>query len=174
MADLSLQFHILPEEIIPLVCSFVEEVQAHVIAIRFHPFDVRLFDKENLAAVFGHPDVRRIAFTMKAPTLSGHTMNTFLDDNPGTMLLDIGRRQDVGFEESWLSSRTDDAATLATFRKLAKKIRSVTITGVVAINSQTGATAKLRDHRFSPGAKALEREGVPILTVTGVRLRFPQ
>ena len=105
MVGFSLQFHCLPEEIIPLVCSFVEEVQAHVMAIRFHPFEVRMVGKDDLAGVFGDPDVRRIAFTVKAPTVSAETMNTFLDRNPGALLLDIGRRQDVGLKESWLRAR---------------------------------------------------------------------
>ncbi len=175
MADLSLQFHCLPDEVIPLVFSFVEEVQANVVAIRFHPFEVRLVSKDDLAGVLRDPDVRRVAFTVNTPNLSASTMNTFLDHNPGTLLLDVGRRQDVGLKESWLTSRTDDAVTLANWRKLAKKIRSLTTVGAVAVNPQTGATAKLKDHRFSAGAKALEREGVPILPAAGsARLRFPE
>ena len=40
MADLSIQFHALPDEIIPLVCSFLDEVQACVSAIKYGSPDV--------------------------------------------------------------------------------------------------------------------------------------
>jgi hypothetical protein len=88
-------------------------------------------------------------------------------------LLDIGRKVDAGLQESGLSARTSDNATLGVWRKLSRQIVASTRTGVIAVNPQSGATAPLRSHRFSNGAKTLERAGVPILPVAGTaRLRF--
>lgn len=53
------------------------------------------------------------------------------------------------------------------------RLRSMTKLGTVAVNPQTGAAVRLKDHRFSHGAKELESEGVPMLPAAGTsRLRF--
>jgi hypothetical protein len=173
MADLSIQFHALPDEIIPLVCSFLDEVQACVSAIKYRPFLVTAVDRAKLSTVLGNVKVDRVAFTLASPALPARGMLEFLDRNPDALVLDVGKVLDIGLQESWLTARTHDAATLSAWRKLSKRVLAATATGAIAVNPQTGATAPARGHRFSTGAKAMDRAGVPMLPAAGTaRFRF--
>jgi len=107
--------------------------------------------------------------------LEAKVMSAILDQNPGALSLDLGRRTDVGLEESWLTSRTDNPTLLASWRKFLKQVRSLTRAGAIALNPQTGAISRLKDHRYSVGAKLLESQGVPMLPAAGTaRLHFPE
>ena len=100
-------------------------------------------------------------------------LNEFLDRNSSALLLDIGRRSSEGLRESWLTAKTQDTGVSAKWKDFAARLRSITKLGTVAVNPQTGASVRLKDHRFSPGAKKLEVEGVPMLPAAGTsRLRF--
>jgi hypothetical protein len=175
MADISIQFHALPEEILPVVNAFVDEIRPYVIGMRFHPFEAWLVERPQIMDVMRDETVRRIAFLPGNPVLPVGKMTELIDRNPDVLMLEIGRRGDEGLKESWLTARTGNEAALEAWRKLAKKIRSITKTGAIAVNPSTGVTAKLKDHRFSEGAKRLEAQGVPILPAAGTsRLRFPE
>lgn len=164
MSDMSLQFHATPEELLPLVRAYLVEVGDQVSALRYHPFRAALIDRAELDSVFDDPSVRRIVMTAYAPELAVAGRMEFLDRNPSALQLDVGRNSPAGLDESWLTGRTEDKERLKTWKKLLSKIRAITRTGVVAFNPDTGATAVVKGHRFSEGAKALERQGVPILT----------
>jgi hypothetical protein len=173
MADLSIQFHALPDEIVPLVCSFVDEVHVSVSAIKYQPFVVTPINTADLSIVLRDVEVRRVAFTLVSPALPARGMNEFLDRNPDAMLLDVGKVLDAGLQESWLTARTRDASTLGIWRKLSKRVLAATATGAIAVNPKTGATAPAKGHRFSTGAKAMDRAGVPMLPAAGTaRFRF--
>lgn len=175
MSDLSIQFHALPEEVIPLVCALVDAVHGHVAAIRFRPFGVVEVSRAELVSVLQDETVRRVAISLGTPALTAAGMNEFLDHNSDALLLDLGRRRDSGLAESWLTARAKDAASMVAWSDFARQLRSITRTGVVAVNQQTGAIAKLKDHRFSVGARALATAGVPMLPVGGsARLKFDE
>src|SRR6266851_4742086 len=126
MADISIQFHALPEEILPLLRSFVEDVQGHVIAIKFQPFEAVEVDRSALGEAFEDASVRRLAVTLQPPVLPAPGMNEFLDHNPSALLLDVGRRSAASLKESWLTARTEDIGALAEWRKFADQLRRVT------------------------------------------------
>jgi hypothetical protein len=175
MTDLSTQFHAVLDELMALVSTFVHENSIYITAIRFPPFRAFQVDKANVESLFLDNSIERIALTLRPPTLPASGMNDFLDHNGDALILDIGRQSDAGLKESWLTARTNDANALRTWRTLAKRLRAMTKTGVVAVNPQTGATTRLREHRFSEGAKSLEAAGVPMLPVAGsARLRFQE
>jgi hypothetical protein len=175
MGDISLQFHATPEEILPQLVAFLDQRAIDITAIKFPPFEARQVDKQDLTSIFQDASVRRVALTLSAPKLPVNSMNAFLDQNAGALILDLGRRDEAGLNESWLTTRTQDRNALTIWRVFAKRLRLITRTGVVAINPQTGASVKLSEHRFSEGAKTLEREGVPMLPVAGTsRLRFDE
>jgi len=56
---------------------------------------------------------------------------------------------------------------MATWRKLAKQVKAIARTGVISVNPDTGASGRERNHRFTAGAKALERVGIPMLAFAG-------
>lgn len=173
MAGFSLQFHALPEELLPIVRSFASDEGLHLTAIRYQPFSAVPARPEGLESLFADPSVRRFLVTTAAPDLAVDGMNRLQDQNPDALHLDLGRRTPEGLKESWLTTRASDDATLRRWRKLLNKVRGMTQAGVVAVNPASGATAALKGHRFSPGARALEKTGVPMLPAAGTaRLRF--
>jgi hypothetical protein len=173
MADISIQFHATLDEIVPLLRSFVDETDVSLCAIKYSPFQAIPMEKPDLEAILQRSDVPQVAFTLARPFLPANGMMHFLDQNPAALLLDVGRKVEAGLQESCLSARTSDKTTLAVWRRLSRRVIAATRTGVIAVNPKTGETAPLRSHRFSNGAKALERAGVPILPVAGTaRLRF--
>ena len=142
-------------------------------ALRFHPFEATPTDASMLSEVFHDVTVRRIAITLEPPVLAGGGLNEFLDRNSSALLLDIGRQTVEGLRESWLTAKTQAPGLYSKWKEFADRLRSITKLGTVAINPQTGASVSLKGHRFSPGAKKLESEGVPMLPVAGTsQLRF--
>ncbi len=135
--------------------------------------DVAEIERAAVPAAVGDASVRRIVLTMTPPRIVAGEMNAFLDHNPNALLLDVGRLSEAGLKESWLTARAATSEDPSIWRKFAKIVRSATQTGVTAVNPETGATVKMREHRFTPGAERLERAGILMLPVAGVaRLKF--
>lgn len=173
MSDISIQFHALPEELLPLVEQSVREHRLHVVKMRFFPFEAVEVSPEQLSSVFADSAVGRIALTVTPPDLPANNEMRFLDQNVGALVLDVGRQEKKGLGESWLAARTDDEELLSIWRSIAKRLKAMTKAGAVAVNPATGAEAPVRNHRYTEGAKALETKGVPILPVGGKnRLRL--
>jgi len=76
-----------------------------------------------------------------------------------------------GLRESWLSARTANTTAIATWKKIAKRLKSMTVQGATAINPDTKTTGPAKGHRFSEGARTLEAAGVPMLTITGIIMK---
>jgi len=167
MADITLQFHALPEELLPLFRAFVEAEQWHSSAIVMQPFAARSLSVEDLAEAFADPRVWRVLATFAPPDLAATTMNNFLDRNPDALQLELGRKTATGLQESWLTGRTDNPERLAAFKRMRRKVEKMTRTGVTAVNPDTNASAPAKTRRFSEGAKALEQQGVPMYPIAG-------
>lgn len=166
MSDISIQFHALPEELIPLLEQWVADYALHVVALQSKPFIAFETQQGALREVFDS-GVVRLAFTLVAPDLSAKTSNEFADKNTNKMLVEVGRLSSSGLGESWLTSRATDKAASSTWQKIARKLRAVTKQGVRAINPKTGESALLKHHRYTGGAKALDEQGVVILPAAG-------
>jgi hypothetical protein len=167
MADVLIQFHAAIDELAEFLRDVTEEFHVHVIALRFHPFSAT-FVKNDLIDVSIHdPAVREFALTIEPPILPALNATEFLNRNPSALRLDIGRLSEQGLNESCLSARTMDERSIDIWRRVARKLRKITQTGAVATNPATGATSKLRNHRFTAGAKALDVIGIIIRPVAG-------
>jgi hypothetical protein len=175
MADISIQFHALPEELREFVKQIVPEFGLHVIAIRFPPYRAVELDSEQVDEAFTDSSpYDELAFTLRQPILPAKGNMEFCDKNPDALWLAIGKRTKTDLRESWLSARTENAAVLAVWKKIAKRLRGMTERGALAVQPKTGATGPARDHRYTAGAKALEASGVPMLTITGIILKLGQ
>jgi hypothetical protein len=171
MADISIQFHALPEELLPLVKGWVERYQLRVAGMRSFPFHVREFTADQLSELF-HVDspYKRLTFTLDKPFLEVANEVAFMKKNPAHLRLDIGKRHEKGLEQAWLSSRTEDRGALSIWNQIAKHLKAVTNKGVTAINARTGASAAMRSFRYTPGAKELEEAGAPMLPPAGTSI----
>ncbi len=175
MADISIDFHALPEEQRDFVKQAVSDFGLHAVAIRFSPFEAVELVGDRLSEPFtDSSSYERIAFTLGTPSLSVAHELDFADRNPDALCLDIGKRSKTELRESSLFARTENAAALAVWKKIAKRWKGMTKKGALAVHPKTGATGPARGHRYTPGAKALEASGVPMLTITGIILKLGQ
>jgi len=175
MADISIQFHALPEELREFVKQCVADAGLHVVAIRFPPYKVVELDADQLDVEFADPPTyKELAFTLEKPSLLVTPESDFGVWNPDALWLHIGERTKTELRESHLSARTENAAALAVWKKIAKRLKAMTEKGALGIQPDTGATGPVRWHRYTAGAKALEASGVAMLTITGIILKLGQ
>ncbi|HSP79830.1 MAG TPA: hypothetical protein VLQ93_14960 [Myxococcaceae bacterium] len=167
MTGISIQFHALPEETLPLMQEYVRQSGLHITAMKFPPPEGRLIGVDDLHEGLLEGGVRRIAFTLEPPVLTEETSNRFFDHNPDALILDPGRLTEKGLEESWLSARTSNEAALKVWKRVARKLRGITKAGAIAINPDTGATAHIRIYRSTAGARDLQAKGVVMRSLGG-------
>ena len=168
MADISIQFHALPGELLPFVRQNMAEFRLHLVALQYRPFILNEIDPNRLDAYISeHSSIERFQFTIESPVLSVAHELEFSARNPDSLRLDVGRRTENGLNESWLCARTENPVALATWKTVAKRLKRITVKGAIAINPKTGASSPARGHRFTQGARVLASSGVAMLTVTG-------
>jgi hypothetical protein len=168
VADISIQFHAIPEELLALVKTAVGDFRLHVVAMRSFPFAATEVGLDNLEDVLaaGSPYCQ-LGFTIDKPVIPVTGAMEFLDKNPGALRLIVERASKAGLRQSLLSARTDNSAILATWKKIAKRLKDMTQAGVIVTNPDTGAFVQDRNFRYSAGAKALASSGVPMLPIAG-------
>jgi hypothetical protein len=167
MPDISIQFHALPSELLPLIHKCIDEMNLHFIGILFHPFSAReLTDEKIEEAVLVGP-YERFIFAEKMLILPIDSVANLTEQVPGALYLDIGRESPQQLSESWLACRTGGSPINPKWKKIASWLRSMTQVGAVAVSPSTGATSRLRNHRFSSGAKELCDRGLLIRPVAG-------
>jgi hypothetical protein len=168
VTHISMQFHAIPEELLALVKTAAGDFGLHVVAMRFFPFAATEVGRDDLEGVFaaGSP-YRELGFTMDKPVIPMTSSTEFLDKNPDALCLLVERAREQGLRQSLLSARTDNSAILATWKKIAKRLKDMTQAGVIVKNPDTGAFVEERSFRYSAGAKALASSGVPMLAIAG-------
>jgi hypothetical protein len=175
MADISIQFHALPEELRDFVKECVTDFGLHILGIRFPPYQaVELAPRQLDAAFADSSPYDELAFTLRRPALPRESSMDAADANPDALWLAIGKRTETELRESHLSARTDNDVVLAVWKKIAKRLKGMTEKGAVAMQPKTGLTAPARWHRYTSAAKELEARGVRMLTITGIILNFGQ
>ncbi len=168
MADISLQFHAVPEELLSLIKQCVNELQIHVVGFRFFPFDAAEISASELdSAIAEFSPIEQIAFTLRKPKLPATGQTDFLEKNPNSLLLSIERVDREGLRQSGLSARTDDPKSLAIWKSIATRVKNITKVGAVVINPDTGDSGYERTFRYTAGAEALQKSGVVILPLAG-------
>ncbi|NLS93288.1 MAG: hypothetical protein GXX96_14120 [Planctomycetaceae bacterium] len=139
-----------------------------IVAMRYSPFEALEIDNTQLARVFQEEaSFRRLALTLAKPTMPVSGGLDFADKNPDHLRIEIGRLTENGLEQSWLTARTEDLQALSLWKRIANRLRKRTRSGVMAVNRETGVSVPMRSFRYSPGAKALEVDGVAMLPPQG-------
>ena len=168
MADISIQFHALPEELLSFTREFMADFALYVVAMRFFPFEANIIPFGNLSDVFS-PDSssRELAFTLTQPVLPVNNNIDFYDKNPDSLRLDIERVTNNELRQTWLTCRTDNSVAFGVWRKIAKRLKSSTLSGVVVVDPNTGAAVSSRSFRYTTGAKGLALAGVTMRPTAG-------
>lgn len=162
-----MQFHATMDELLEFVHGCVADYELRIAGIKEHPFRAFPVVPSDLDSVFRDETVSRLALALTPLFVQAETFLKFSDRNPDAFILDIGRLVDGGLKESCLSARTSRGDELATWRKVANRLRKISRTGAVAVNPKTGASVHVNDHRFTEGALTLQRNGVVMLPVAG-------
>ncbi len=168
MADISIQFHAVPDELLAFAKAIVADFGVHVVAMRFSPFEAIEVNPARLDEIVaeGSP-YHQLGFTVNSPELPATGAMNFLDKNPGALRLTVERANKEGLRQSLLTARASDPAVLSIWEKVAKRLKEMTKAGVVVSNPDTGKSTQNRTHRYSAGAKALAASGVPMLPLAG-------
>jgi hypothetical protein len=66
-----------------------------------------------------------------------------------------------------MGCKSDDEATVAIGKEIAKRLKKMSKAGVLIINPNSGASTLSKTFRYTPGALALEKSGVQMLPVGG-------
>ncbi len=165
MADISIQFHAAPDELLQLSHEIAQECGALVTGIQYHPFKAEPVAIEGLSEL--PPLLRRLVFSLYEPTLSVTSCTEFDRSNPDCLRLELGRIEEHELSQSWLVVRTDDNASLERWRIAAKLLRQRTHAGVVARNRNTGQEVVMKAFRYSERAMELQQRGVEMLPPQG-------
>jgi hypothetical protein len=174
MPDITLQFHATVPELRQLVTQISELEPVHLAVIRVRPFHARRISRAELEEFFGKISAYpRWAFSLSPFITATANEIEFADRNPDHLRLDWGEPTQEGLPQSWLSARTANRNAIAVWKRIAGRIRRATKAGVTAISPEGGASVLMRSFRYSPGAEALEKEGIQMLPFAGTsRLRI--
>jgi hypothetical protein len=167
MPTLSIEFHALPNELVPLVAQCVTELRIHVFGIQFPPWTVSEIATEDLGRSLLDDRFMQYVFYDGKPSLPTRSQTEFYAKHPASLTLNIGRETADSLKGSWLACGTAGEPINPKWKKIASKLRSITEAGTTAINSETGASAYYTNHRYTPEAKALSDAGVRILPFAG-------
>jgi len=177
MPSISIQFHALPSELASFVERCVSEMNLHAIATTFPPWAARGAAPEELPELIVNGPCSCLVLCEEKPSLPIRTQTELYEKHPLSLTLIIGRQDARGLKQSALSCGTDGPPISPTWKKIAARLRAATKAGAVSINPRTGATGRVRSFRFTPGAKALSDQGVPILPLAGgtvMKLGLPE
>lgn len=176
MTDISIQFHALPEEVTAFAKQCMLDFNLYAVAMKYFPFELIEVTAEEMEKIADAPILyEELGLTLKKPTLPAKDNVDFYVNNPARLRITLARKDPKGLRQIGLSARTDDVDALAIWKKIATRLKSITKTGVVALNPDTGATVPARTFRYTVGAKAMASTGVPMLPLAGGNLViFPE
>lgn len=162
MSSLSLQLHATPEEVDFLLSDVLNDRSVFVTLAEGSPLQFRVSEQRRCS-----PACNALAFTLSPPVLSARSLYDFVGLNPDALLFHVGRLTPAGLAESWLAAKTENEDVMKRWRRTARKVRSATLSGAMAVHPNSGATAPMTGHRFTVGAQELYRKGVAILPAAG-------
>ncbi len=164
---MSIQFHALPGELASFVEQCMGEMRLNLIAVTFPPWTARVAALKEISEVLRSGGCIEMILCEEAPLLPIATQTELFKKHPRALTIVIGQQNAEGLRQSVLSCGTDGPPISAVWKRIANKLRAATKAGALAVNPDTGAVSRTRNFRFTPGAKALCDQGVPILPLAG-------
>jgi hypothetical protein len=170
MKSVSLQFHALPEELPGLFLDLFLNEAVYVTAAFEHSLSKRELEfrkwAETPAEILGN-GLQAICFSLDPLNLLAPNLYQFRLLNPNALTLVIGELSESGLAESWVSAMTDDEVAIQLWRKAIKKLKAKMLSGAIAIDPVTGATAPMKWHKFTQLAQHRFDKGLKLLPVAG-------
>lgn len=158
MASMSTQFHATLEELATLSARWMAAHSVRCFALtKYSKEPPEEVVADHLPGTLENEGIFKLIFI--EDVLPHECKNLGSESNADTLTLLIGRVQgERGLEESFLSTLHARPAWRSIFRDLKKHTKC----GATIRNGESGATAYVRSHRYTPGAKALAEQGVPM------------
>ncbi len=152
------QFHATIDELGDIIETWLDQHPIVISAFAFPPCTRVAISRANLREVLTRPDVGEVVFTLVPvdPAISAAS-NVGADGRTCVRFL-IGRMKPHGLEQSDFSTTYDDPI----WKKLNRDLKRRTTAGATFENDVTGERHFSRNHRFTPGAKALAASGTPL------------
>jgi hypothetical protein len=177
MARINLQYHALPGESADLLAAIAAEHDLHVVVLGGLPFSALELPstalRHHLEEVATNDNRRDVFLMCDKPVLEGSSRLKFYDQNGDGIVAAIGPLSSKGLVQSALSVETEDPHLLEIAKELARRLRKKTKAGVIAVNTETGASAEFKMFRYTSGAEELQRDGLGMLPFAGgVALRL--
>ena len=166
MSSFLIQFHALPDEIAPVLVNFARTMNLIVVGQNSPPFSCTRIhiDEDAGESLFAYWRIVLIDVEKYAKVESAVE---FSERYPGAFYWEVGRLDSSGLQMSTVGARTLVGPLNPKWEKIAGKLKSVTRAGGIAVNHKTGATSRMRNHRFSEGAEKLYHYGVRLLPLVG-------
>ncbi|HCT75299.1 MAG TPA: hypothetical protein DGG94_06945 [Micromonosporaceae bacterium] len=162
MTKIGLDFHATRKEIATVVAEAVHELGLWM-AYERNTLD----DKPELIAQGDITGALEIPGDVSSLVLSVYPLNMIAEapfglagHNRDSLSIRIGEETGDHLGESNVGAMTDDADSLRIWRKFRKKlVASMRNDGISVVNTMSGASAQVRDHYYSEGAKQLYASG---------------
>jgi hypothetical protein len=170
---ISMQFHAMPDELEVLTAGLLDDPDVFVVHAE-GPGAVPTPWSSPRDVTARATSRRWIGFTVSPPDLPAPNRYEYLGLNPDALVWDIGQITNRGLEESWLASGAQCDSVMKRWRRAAATLRKHTTAGAIAVSSITGATAPVRNHRYTAAAHHAFKEGLAMLPGAGnAIIRFP-
>lgn len=162
----SLQFHAGPEELVSeLLPRWIDDAEDvyFLVATQRPPHRRTSMGKPDI------PDPERggmILASLRPIQSAEEKWLGVVDANPDSLTVIIGDIYDGGLRETLIGMGTENPAALSRWRKALRRARSELHKGAIIV-SPMGDRFDDPNHRFSDGALAMARAGVPMLSISG-------
>jgi hypothetical protein len=169
MSKINVQYHAVPDETIKFIKECAKEYNLHIVMVELYPsFAAYLFDEVGDAlGDTSYCYTNRVCLYINKPDIGTNSYMDFLDKNPDYLLITIGKLLDNQLEESVLATQTENAESLKVWKKIVKKLNSITSSGAWVVNPINGAKVFYKKHRYTNGAKKLFIDGVKVVPLVG-------
>ncbi len=166
-----MQFHALPSEIAQIIQAAIADLGLNIVIQGGVPFTAKEISLDQMECEISKICNDRFLFSvyllLNKPIFGASSGLKFIDANPRGIFINIGSLTDLGLKQSALSVLDGYPEEYEIAKKIGKHLRRVTTPGVTAINSEKNIMRFNKNHRYTAGAKALEKEGVAMLPVAG-------
>lgn len=170
MKSISIQFHATIEELVQFVETASADLGLPVTMMVLQPFSLKSVDgKIDIDELLALLEDSFVEFVLSADEVNENATSTlnFADHNPGRIYVQIGQSTPGSLQQSALMFMSDDEDKIRTANRVASRLKKMTKAGMIAVNPDTGAEAKIRIFRYTDGAKAKYDEGIKLLPVAG-------
>ncbi len=153
MSKIGIQFFATPYEIVSFINQCTREFPIHAVAISFqNEFSAKLIEEIDIDFI-NMNEISDIYFSLDKPVIGDKTGRTFLSNNPGSLVIEIGIHKEESLKESCISAISDNSEELKCWRKIIKLLKKNTNKGGWVTNPHSKSKGFYKSIRYTKGKK---------------------